>query len=166
MKSLKMVAMKDAYEEQIRVLIEPIIEAEGMELILTECLAMKSRWVVRLYIDKPGGVTIDDCSFVSQMVGDILDVHDIPPVAYTLEVSSPGLDRPLYRDKDFLKYRGQNVKIKTAEKIDGIRNFQGLLVDYVEHEGNKTLLLKIGDKTCYIPRKAVLSAKLEYNFKE
>jgi ribosome maturation factor RimP len=161
-----MVAMKEAYEEKIRALIEPAIEAEGMELILSECLMMKGRWIVRLYVDKPGKVTIDDCSVVSQLVGDILDVHDVPPAAYTLEVSSPGLNRPLARDKDFVKYCGQRVSIQTMVKIDGIRNFRGVLVDYVDKDGQKALLLEVEGKSCTIPRKAILNAHLEYDFKE
>jgi ribosome maturation factor RimP len=159
-----MVAMKEAYEEKIRALIEPAIEAEGMELILPECLMMRGRWIVRLYIDKPDGVTIDDCSVVSQLVGDILDVHDVLPAAYTLEVSSPGLNRLLARDKDFIKYRGQCVSIKTMMKIDGTRNFRGVLVDYIDKDGQKELLLEVGGKSCTIPRQAILNAHLEYGF--
>ncbi len=161
-----MVDTKEAYEEKIRALIDPAVEAQGMELILVECLRMKTRWIVRLYIDKPGGVTIDDCSDISHQAGDILDVHDVPPAAYTLEVSSPGLNRPLSRDKDFLAYRGQQISIKTSIKIEGMRNLRGLLVDFVDEDGRKTLQLEVGGKTCHIPRAVVLDAHLEYNFNE
>ncbi|MDD5170803.1 MAG: ribosome maturation factor RimP [Syntrophales bacterium] len=157
---------KESYEDKIKALAEPAIEAEGMELILAECLIMKSRWVVRLYVDKPGGVTLDDCSDVSHLVGDILDVHDVLPVAYTLEISSPGLDRPLARDKDFLSYRGQRVNIKTKTKIDGVRNFQGILMDYVDENGEKVLIVDVQGKSVRISRQDVLHAHLEYDLKE
>ncbi|MBA4423155.1 MAG: ribosome maturation factor, partial [Syntrophus sp. (in: bacteria)] len=85
-------------EEQIRQLAEPVLASVGMELIQVECLKMKTRWVVRIYMDREqGGVTLDDCALISNQLGDLLDVHDVPPGPYTLEVSSPGLDRPLQR---------------------------------------------------------------------
>ena len=161
-----MTTAKEIYEEKIRALIEPVIEAEGMDLILCECVMMKPRWIVRFYIDKPGGVTLDNCSTISHLVGDILDVHDEPPTAYTLEVSSPGLNRPLARDKDFLLYRGRHVNIKTNVKIDGMRNFRGVLVDYIDRDGKKALLISVGERSITIPREAIHNAHLEYDFNE
>jgi len=160
-----MIGKKNQYEQRIRELVEPAIEAEGMELILPECLMMEGRWIVRLFIDKPTGVTIDDCSAVSYLVGDILDVHDVLPVSYNLEVSSPGLNRPLARDKDFLAYRGQTISVKTGVKIDGVRNFKGVLTDYVDEAGQKILMMEVRGKSCCIPREAVISAYLEFDFK-
>ena len=122
-KPVSRIIMTRLYEEEIRKLAEPVIETAAMDLIYVECLRMKSRWVVRLYLDREGGVTLDDCAEISSQVGDILDVHDIPPGPYTLEVSSPGLDRPLDREKDFLKYRGFQVSIRLDEKLDGNPNF-------------------------------------------
>ena len=150
------------YEETIRELAEPIVEAEGMELVLAECLKMKSRWVVRLYLDKEGGITIDDCAGVSNQLGDILDVHDVPPGPYTLEVSSPGLDRPLDRDRDFLKYRGAEVSVRLEEKLDGSRNFRGKLIDFVDEDGGKVLLMDVMGTIRRIPRDKVLKAHLVY----
>ena len=101
------------HEEQIRQLAEPLLASVGMELVQVECLKMKSRWLVRIYMDREeGGVTLDDCALISNQLGDLLDVHDVPPGPYTLEVSSPGLDRPLSRDKDFLKYRGSRINLR------------------------------------------------------
>ena len=151
-----------AYEEEIRELAEPLIEAEGMELVLVECLKMKSRWMVRLYLDKEGGVTLDDCATISNQLGDILDVHDVPPGPYTLEVSSPGLDRPLDRDRDFLKYRGADVAIKLDEKLEGSRNFRGKLVDFVDENGEKVLLVDVMGTVRRIPREKVIKAHLVY----
>ena len=152
------------YEEKIRKLAEPLLEDEGMELILAECLRMKFRWLVRLYIDKEGGVTLSDCSEISNQLGDILDVHDIPPGPYTLEVSSPGLDRPLTRDKDFIIYRGSKVRVTVSTMLEGIRNFRGKLIDYREENGEKILVIEMGGRTYLVPKREVRRARLEYEF--
>jgi ribosome maturation factor RimP len=152
------------YREKIRQLIEPVIESEGMEVVDIECLKMKFRWLVRIYIDKEGGVTIADCSEISKQAGDILDVYDVLPGSYTLEVSSPGLDRPLTRDKDFIKYRGSAVRIKTGEKLDGTKNFHGILIDYLDEDGRKTLIVDVSGKNYHIPRDLVVKAHLVYEF--
>ena len=149
------------YEGKIRELAEPVAEAGGMDLIYVECLKMKSRWVVRLYLDREGGVALDDCAEISNQVGDILDVHDVPPGPYTLEVSSPGLDRPLDRDKDFLKYRGSNIFIRLDEKLEGIRNFRGMLVDLVDEDGKKMILLDADGAVHRIPKDRVVKAHLD-----
>jgi ribosome maturation factor RimP len=152
------------YEMKIKELAAPVIEAEGMELIYAQCLKMKSRWIVRIFLDKEGGVTLDDCAAVSNQLGDILDMHDVPPGRYILEVSSPGLDRPLERDKDFLKYKGANVVIRIDEKIDGARNFRGKLIDYIDEDGKKTVVLDVAGVMRRIPRDRVTKARLEYEF--
>jgi ribosome maturation factor RimP len=151
-----------AYEEKIRELAEPVVEAEGIEMVLAECLKMKSRWTVRLYLDKEGGITLDDCAAVSNQLGDILDVHDVPPGPYTLEVSSPGLDRPLDRDRDFIKYRGAEVSVRLEEKLDGSRNFRGKLIDFVDEDGGKVLLMDVMGTIRRIPRDKVAKAHLVY----
>jgi len=152
------------YQEEMRRLIEPLLESENMELIDIECLKMKSRWLVRIYIDKDGGVTINDCSEISKQAGDLLDVHDVPPGPYTLEVSSPGLDRPLARDKDFIKYLGHKVHVRVGEKIEGIKNFRGILTDYLDESGKKILIIDISGRAYRIPKDVVIKARLEYEF--
>lgn len=117
---------------QVRGLVEPILDQKGMELVDIEYRMERGRWVLRLFIDKEGGVTLDDCSDVSGEVGVILDVRDIIPHSYNLEVSSPGLDRPLVKERDFLRHLGGRVKIKTRGAIDGRRNFSVLLEDFKE----------------------------------
>jgi ribosome maturation factor RimP len=153
----------DTQRDQIWALLEPIVESHGMELIYAECLRMPSRWVVRIFLDKEGGITLDDCSLISHQAGDVLDVHDTPPGPYTLEVSSPGLDRPMFRDADFLKYRGAQIRLKTDRKIEGMKHFKGELVDYREEGGEKLLMVRVGDKTYRIPREAFTKANLEYD---
>ena len=152
------------YRERIRELIDPMVESEGMEVVDIECLKMKSRWLVRIYIDKEGGVTIDDCMEISKQAGDILDVHDVPPGSYTLEVSSPGLERPLTREKDFIRYRGSTVRIKTVQKLDGVRNFHGKLIDYLDENGAKNVIVDVSGKIYHIPEGIVAKAHLVYEF--
>jgi ribosome maturation factor RimP len=150
-------------EQQIRQLAEPVLASVGLELVQVECLKMKARWVVRIYMDrKEGGVTLDDCALISNQLGDLLDVHDVPPGPYTLEVSSPGLDRPLQRDEDFLKYRGSRINLRVKEKIDGRRHFCGVMTDYEDGEGGKVLVVTVGGKTYRIPREAMVKANLVY----
>jgi ribosome maturation factor RimP len=147
-------------EQQIRELAEPVLASVGLELVQVECLKMKARWVVRIYMDrKEGGVTLDDCALISNQLGDLLDV---PPGPYTLEVSSPGLDRPLQRDEDFLKYRGSRINLRVKEKIDGRRHFCGVMTDYEDGEGGKVLVVTVGGKTYRIPREAMVKANLVY----
>jgi len=155
--------MLDDLKEKVRQLAEPVAAAEGMELIHVECLKMQSLWIVRLFLDKENGVTIDDCSAISNQVGDILDVHDLINGQYTLEVSSPGFDRPISRDQDFVKYRGSKVKIKTSSKIEGIRNFHGSLVDFIEENGQKVVLIEVSGKNYRIPQAEIVKANLADN---
>jgi len=150
------------YRERIIALIEPAVESEGLELVELECLRMKTRWLVRIFIDREGGATLEDCTSVSHQVGDLLNVHDLPPGPYTLEVSTPGLDRPLTRDKDFVKYRGAKVRIRTREPVDGSRNFLGTYVDYSAEGGRRIIAVDVDGRTVRIDRENIQKANLEY----
>lgn len=150
------------YREKIREIIEPVIEAENMELIDVECLKMKTRWLLRIFIDKTGGVTVEDCSYISHQIGDLIDIYDVPPGPYTLEVSSPGLDRPLSRHKDFIKYKGSRVHVKLGEKFFGIKNFKGRLIDYVDENGKNIIVIDVDGKIYRVPKDLVAKANLEY----
>jgi len=108
-------------------------------------------------------VTIHDCSEFSHQLGDVLNVHDVPPGPYTLEVSSPGLDRPLVKDKDFLKYRGSTVNIRLREKLAGSKHFKGVLVDFIEDNGEKILVVDVSGTPYRIPREMVAKANRVYN---
>ena len=108
-------------------LIEPILEPEGIELVDVEFKTESGRWVLRLYIDAPGGVKLDHCELVSRQVGALLDMEDPIEHPYHLEVSSPGINRVLRREKDFYRFAGSPVRIRTRRKLDGRRNFQGTL---------------------------------------
>ncbi len=108
-------------------LVEPVAEELGLDLVDVEYVTERGRWILRIYIDKPGGVSVDDCAMLSNEVGDLLDVKDIIPGGYVLEVSSPGLNRPLRKEKDFLWAVGKRIKARTRVPINGRRNFAGLL---------------------------------------
>ena len=111
----------------LRDLLEQAVAALGCELVGVEYHPSGKHSLLRVYIDKPEGVTVDDCSAVSYQVSGLLDVEDPVPGQYTLEVSSPGLDRPLFQARDFERFAGQQVKLRTRFPIDGQRNFRGLL---------------------------------------
>lgn len=147
-------------KEKIRQLAEPVVASEGMELIHVECIKMHTRWIIRLFLDKEGGITLDDCSNISNQLGDIFDIREAINGSYTLEVSSPGFDRPISRDEDFLKYRNFRVDLKTGIKIEGSKNFHGILVDYIEEAGRKLVLLDVAGKVYRIPRQDVVKANL------
>jgi ribosome maturation factor RimP len=151
------------YRQKIWELTETILATEGMELVEAECLRMPSRWLVRIFIDREGGVNINDCSEISHQLGDVLNVHDVPPGPYTLEVSSPGLDRPLVKDKDYLKYRGSTVNIRLKEKLAGIKHFKGELIDFIEEAGKNFLVVDVSGMIYRIPREMVSKAHLVYN---
>ena len=119
---------------QVADLIDPVLDKMGFELIDVEYLSDRGRWVLRLYIDKEGGVTIDDCAEVSAELGVLIDVKDIIDHEYVLEVSSPGLNRPLKKEADFIRVIGQKIKVKTRMPVDKRRNFTGYLKDYKDHE--------------------------------
>jgi ribosome maturation factor RimP len=95
-------------------------------------------------------------------VGDLLNVHDLPPGPYTLEVSSPGLDRPLTRDKDFERYRGSRVRIRSREPIDGSRNFLGTLAEVMTIDGRKAVVVDVDGRSVRIDRDNIQKANLEH----
>jgi ribosome maturation factor RimP len=119
--------------DRVSAIADPILSNEGMELVELEYRRESKGWVIRLYIDKEGGVTLDDCTRISQEVGRSLDVEDFISTPYTLEVSSPGLARPLKKEKDFMKYRNHMIKVKTIDPIENRRQFKGKLLGITEN---------------------------------
>ncbi|SHE66823.1 ribosome maturation factor RimP [Desulfacinum infernum DSM 9756] len=115
--------------ERIWSLATPVIRAEGLELIEVEYRRESQGWVLRLFVDGEDGVTVEDCAVVSRVVGDLLDVEDPISGPYHLEVSSPGLDRPLRRWEHFQAHLGMIVFVRTREALEGRKNFKGTLVD-------------------------------------
>jgi len=144
--------------ERVRSLAQPILTDRGLELVDVEFLRESQGWILRLYLDRPGGVTLDDCQRVSEELGDHLDVEEVIDQPYSLEVSSPGLDRPLTRESDFVAFAGKAARITTHEAIEGQRNFRGRLAGLVEG----AVLLDLPDgRRVRIPRGLILKARLE-----
>lgn len=121
----------------VRDIADPLCTVEGMELVHVEYQREPVGWVLRVYIGKPGGVTIADCTIISNQLRDILDIKLDPEIPYMLEISSPGPDRPLSRMEDFTRFAGQAARIRTRRDIEGRKNFSGTLLgtldDYVLH---------------------------------
>lgn len=114
-------------ESKIEQLVMPIMNENNFELVDIEFLKEGSNWYLRIYVDKQGGFTIDDCELVSKQLGEILEKDDPIEQPYILEVSSPGLDRPLKKESDFVKYKGEVVDVKLYKAINKIKEFQGIL---------------------------------------
>lgn len=124
-------------------MVEPVLEPEGIELVELELKPERGKWVLRLYIDLPHGVTLDDCELVSRQVGALLDMKDPIAHSYHLEVSSPGINRALRKKKDFDLFAGSLVRVRTLRKLNGRRNFRGILKGT---EGSSILLEVEGNR--------------------
>ena len=142
--------------------MEPILEELDFELVDVEYLSEHGRWVLRIYIDKPGGVTLDDCARVSADVGRLIDVRDFIEHEYVLEVSSPGLNRPLKKERDFMRVVGKKVKIRTFNTVNGRRNFTGFLREFQDG----VLYLDTDESRVPLPFKNVEKANLVYEFEK
>ncbi len=138
----------------------PVIETLGYDLVDVEYTKEGSRYILRFFIDKPGGINHDDCELVSGEVGTLLDEEDPIPNAYYLEVSSPGLERPLKKNSDFLRYKGYMIKVTTFAPIEGKKKIIGKLAGLVD--GN--IVLEDKDKTLSIPLEQIASARLHVDF--
>jgi ribosome maturation factor RimP len=142
--------------QEVTLLAQPLCEAEGVELIHIEFQREPSGRILRVYIDKPGGIYLEDCVALSRQLTDILDVKlgEIGP--YHLEVTSPGPDRPLSRKQDFEAFKGSSARIKTNRPFNGQRNFKGILLGISGERVN----LQIGDQTIAIPYGDIIRARL------
>ncbi len=113
--------------KEIEALLNPLIEQEGGELVDLQWRKEGPQWVLRLFLDKPNGITLDDCAYFSDRVGATLDDGDKIAKSYVLEVSSPGLDRVIKKDKDFARFAGKPVKLRLKLAENGQRRFSGVL---------------------------------------
>ena len=156
--------IKQTVEARAQELLEPIVAGEGLELLEVEFLREREGWILRLFIDKPGGrVGLDECSQVSRAVDTVLDVEDIVPHEYNLEVSSPGVNRPLKKPAHFERVKGQKVKVKTFGPIGEPprKNFTGTLTEVaadaiaVDVEGAGSFRISFKD---------IAKANLEFEF--
>ena len=141
---------------QVFEVAEPLCESEGLELVFVEYHPEASGKLLRITIDKPGGITLDDCAHVSRQLNDLLDVDLGDIGTYNLEVSSPGPERPIWKRSDFDRFRGKKIKIQTFQPISGQKNFTGLLKGII----NELVTLTIDDKTVAIPFAEINKARL------
>ena len=150
---------REDYEQQTEALLEPIVEELGFELVDVEYVKEGGTWYLRAYIDKPGGIAVDDCEAVSRRFSDILDEKDYIEDSYIFEVSSPGLGRPLKKEKDFKRSIGKVVEIKTFAKVNGAKEFEGVLKAYDEN----TVTIELEDETeITITRKDISMIRLAF----
>lgn len=137
-------------------LFEPVVSGMGYDLIEIEHFPNPKHGVLRLYIDKEGGVNVDDCSSVSRQISALIDVEDPVSGQFNLEVSSPGADRPLRRLQDFQRFTGSLVKLKMVMPLEGQRNFKGRLLEASE----ETVVIETDDEEISLPMSAVDKARI------
>lgn len=147
---------KPKVAEMVGQLAQPVVEAAGMELVDVEFLKEAGRWYLRIYIDKPDGVGLDDCQEVSREVERLLDEKDPIPHAYILEVSSPGLERPLNKAGDYLRFAGRLTTITTFAPVSGRKKITGRLKGLRESD----VVIQVEDEEITIPLVQVASARL------
>ncbi|SHO49764.1 ribosome maturation factor RimP [Anaerocolumna xylanovorans] len=152
---------KEEYEQKTEQLLAPIISEHQLELVDVEYVKEGSNWYLRAYLDKPDGITVDDCELVSRALSDLLDKHDFIPDAYILEVSSPGLGRQLKKEKDFKRSLGEEVDVKLYKAIEKQKQFTGILKAYDEEK--ITLEFEEGE-TLDIPRQNISLIRLAFDF--
>jgi ribosome maturation factor RimP len=150
--------------EVVEELLTPILNENELELVDIEYVKEGKNWFLRVYIDKDNGIDIEECGIVSERLSEKLDAIDPIPHNYFLEVSSPGAERPLKKEKDYQKAIGKNVFIKTYEPIDGEKAFEGVLTDYNGETVTVDVKIKTRKKTVVIPFDKIASARLAVTF--
>lgn len=157
---------RDELCEQIRDLSRPILDEKIFELVDVELVRSGRESVLRLFIDKQGGITLDDCADFSHELSLILDVEDIFPDNYTLEVSSPGLDRPLKKAEDFVRFTGRLIRVKTYEQFpDDTGNKRKTFLGTLDGYDGVAVRMKLKEgQTATIPLERIAKANLEFEF--
>ena len=151
----------EEYEQRTDKLLEPMLKANHFELYDVEYVKEGGNWFLRVFIDKEGGITVDDCELVSRSLSDLLDKNDFIPDAYILEVSSPGLGRQLKRDKHFERSIGEEVEIKLYKTIDKKKELVGKLVSFDQN----ILTIEFEDNTKMdIQRSEIALVRLTFDF--
>ena len=132
--------MKKSIESTIEELVQPIIDTNNFELVDVEYVKESGEYYLRIFVDKEGGISLNECEVVSRALSEILDVKDPIKDNYYLEVSSPGLDRPLKKDKDFVRYQGRDVEIKLYKPLNGSKQLEGELIGLTEDKNIKVII--------------------------
>ncbi len=154
--------------DQIEKLVQPILDDNGYELVDLEYQREQRGWVLRFFLDKDGGINLDDCAAASREISSLIDVENIISTAYNLEVSSPGIERPLKKANDFERFSGKLAKIKTMDAIDpdssgkNRKTFIGILSGF--EEDNVLLMLKKNPAVVRIPLQQIDRANLQFEF--
>ncbi|UCD70594.1 MAG: ribosome maturation factor RimP [Syntrophobacterales bacterium] len=152
--------MEKETERVVSEIVEPIVISQGMELVDVEYKRGAGGWVLRIYIDKRGGISLNDCVLVSNEVGTVIDVEGLFQSPYTLEVSSPGLNRILKKARDFNRFKDRSVRIRTHNAIGKRRNFKGRLLGCTKG----LIQIEVGGQVLHIPLANVAKANLEFEF--
>lgn len=152
----------DALINEISRLVEEILHGEHMELVDVAYRRESHGWVLRIFIDKPGGISIDDCTAVSHQVSDLLDVKNLIHYPHHLEVSSPGLNRPLKKEADFKRFIGEVIFVRTRSLIENRKTFRGKLAGFQDG----TIVMDVDGTQFTIPCGIVEKAHLEFAFKK
>lgn len=142
--------------ETIEKMLKPVLGAMGYQLVERELVTDMGRLILRLYIDKEGGVTLDDCSEASRAVSAHLDVEDPIPGKYDLEISSPGVERPLRYPEDFARFAGETIKLRTTTPLEGRQNYRGLLKGC----DAENIYMTVDETEFTIPFSALLKARI------
>lgn len=150
-------------EERIKHIAAEAAKSNGVEFVHCEIVGAKRNMTVRVYVDKEGGVSVEDCAAVSRRMEEILDADDFIPTAYLLEVSSPGLERELYSIDDFRKFTGQKVKVKLAAPVNGQKVYVARIVGV---EGGDVLLADKGPEPIRFPHSEVVKANLRVDLEQ
>ena len=151
---------KPSIYQSVTKLLEPVFREGSIELVDVEYEKTGKIWTLRVFIDKNQGVTVGDCQKLSREIEDLIEVHELISVPYVLEVSSPGLDRSLEKDRDFLRNKGKRIKIKTFSPINNKKQFSGTIKSFA----NKTLFLENREGTLEIQIDQIAQAKLIIEF--
>ncbi len=151
---------RELYEQKAEALLEPIVKALGFELVDVEYVKEAGNWYLRGYVDKEGGITVNDCEAVSRAFSDRLDEEDFIEDSYIMEISSPGLDRPLKKEKDFARSMGKEVEIRTYRPIEKQKEFYGTLTAY----DNSSVTIEEETQTRTFDRKDIALIRLAIHF--
>ncbi|MFB6364005.1 ribosome maturation factor RimP [Paenibacillus elgii] len=152
--------MSTNIKSTVEELVRPFLDENGFELVDIEYVKEGGNWFLRVYVDKEGGIDIDDCGRISEYLSAKLDEKDPIESAYFLEVSSPGAERPLKKPQDYRRAIGEHVFVTTYEPVNGLKEFEGTLVSYDE----QTVVVEVGKKKHEIPFDKVAGARLAIKF--
>ena len=150
---------RDAVEEFVSGVVETIIESTELELVDVEYVHERE-WYLRVFLDKEGGIDLDDCQMVSEKLSEVLDAKDPIKENYLLEVSSPGLDRVLKKEKDFIRYHGRDVDIQLFKPINGKKQYTGSLQGY----SDEFIMIQVQEERIDLERAAIAQIRLHLDF--